>query len=50
MGLNANNEEALVNEDYYTGGNLAPAVEGALRQNNKLYNEVKSGTWSQPLC
>ena len=47
MGLNANNEEALVNEDYYTQGNLAPAVEGALRQNNKLYNEVKSGTWSQ---
>ena len=47
MGLNANNEEGMVNESYYTEGNLAPAVEGALRQNNKLYNEVKSGTWSQ---
>ena len=47
MGLNANNEEALVNESYYTEGNLSPAVEGALRHNNKLYNEVKSGNWSQ---
>ena len=26
---------------------VSPAVEGALRQNNKLYNEVKSGNWSQ---
>ena len=44
MGLNANNEEAVVIEDYYTEGNLATAVECTLRQNDKLYNEVKSGT------
>ena len=31
----------------FRSGNLSPAVEGALRQNNKLYNEVKSGNWSQ---
>lgn len=47
MGLNANNEEAEVREDYYTKGNLAAGVEGVLRKNDKLYNEVKSGTWSQ---
>lgn len=47
MELNLNNEEGKVNEDYYMQGNLSPAVEGALRKNNKLYNEVKSGTWSQ---
>lgn len=41
------NEELKVDEDYYTQGNLSPAVEGALRKNNQLYNEVKSGTWSQ---
>lgn len=47
MELNLNNEEAVVNEDYYTQGNLAATVEGALRHNNQLYNDVKSGTWSQ---
>lgn len=47
MELNLNNEEAKVNEDYYMEGNLSPAVESALRKNNQLYNEVKSGTWSQ---
>jgi len=36
-----------VNEDYFTKGNLESGVEGALRHNDKLYNEVKSGTWSQ---
>ena len=47
MGLNANNEEAVVNEDYYLKGNLAGGMEGALIKNNKMFNEVKSGTWSQ---
>ncbi len=47
MGLNANNEEGLVDERYYTEGNHAAGVEIALRKNDKLYNEVKSGTWSQ---
>lgn len=47
MGLNANNEEALVDEKYYTDGNHAAGVEMVLRANDKLYNEVKSGTWSQ---
>ena len=47
MGLNANNEEAVVNEDYYTKGNLEAGVDGIFRRNDKLFNEVKSGTWSQ---
>lgn len=47
MGLNANNEEAVVNEDYYLKGNHEAGVEMVLAKNNKLYNEVKSGTWSQ---
>jgi uncharacterized protein (UPF0210 family) len=47
MELNLNNEEAKVNEDYYTKGNLAAGMEGALIKNNKMFNEVKSGTWSQ---
>jgi len=29
MELNLNNEEAKVNEDYYTGGILAGGMEGA---------------------
>jgi len=47
MGLNANNEEALINEDYYTKGILEAGVDAVLRKNNNLFNEVKSGTWSQ---
>jgi hypothetical protein len=47
MELNLNNEEAKVNEDYYTKGILEGGVEGVLQHNDKLYNEVKSGTWSQ---
>jgi hypothetical protein len=47
MELNLNNEEAKVNEDYYTQGNLAGGVEGLLIKTDKMYNEVKSGTWSQ---
>ena len=41
------NEETKVDESYFMQGNLSPAVEGALRKNNQLYNEVKSGNWSQ---
>lgn len=40
-------DDLKINEDYYTKGNLEAGVEGVLRKNNKLYNEVKSGTWSQ---
>lgn len=47
MELNLNNEEAKVNEDYYLKGNLAGGMEGALIKNDKMFNEVKSGTWSQ---
>jgi hypothetical protein len=45
--LNLNNEEARVNEDYYTKGILEAGMEGALIKNDKMFNEVKSGTWSQ---
>ena len=41
------NELTTVNEDYYTKGNLEAGVEGVLRKNDKLYQEVKSGNWSQ---
>lgn len=47
MGLNANNEEAQVKEDYYMKGNHEAGVDIVLRKNDKLFNEVKSGTWSQ---
>ena len=47
MELNLNNEEAKVNEDYYTKGVLEGGIEGVLIKNDKLFNEVKSGTWSQ---
>jgi len=47
MELNLNNEEAKVNEDYYTKGILEGGMEGALIKNDKMFNEVKSGTWSQ---
>jgi hypothetical protein len=40
MGLNANNEEARVDEKYYTEGNHASGVEMALRKNDKLFQEV----------
>lgn len=49
MGLNANNEEALIDESYYMEGNHAAGAEMVLRKNNKLFNEMKSGTWSQVL-
>jgi|TARA_R110000868_G_scaffold156867_3_gene383972 hypothetical protein len=47
MELNLNNEEAKVNEDYYLKGNLEAGIEGALLKNDKMFNEIKSGTWSQ---
>ena len=47
MELNLNNEEARINEDYYLKGVLEGGVDGVLRKNDKLYNEIKSGTWSQ---
>ena len=47
MELNLNNEEARVNEDYYLKGNLEAGIDGILRKNDQLYNDVKSGTWSQ---
>lgn len=40
-------DDLKINEDYYLKGNLEAGVEGVLQKNNKLYNEVKSGTWSQ---
>ena len=36
-----------LSEDYYLKGNLEAGVDGVFRQNDKLFNEVKSGTWSQ---
>jgi len=47
MELNLNNEEAKINEDYFSKGILEGGIEGLLIKNNKMYNEVKSGTWSQ---
>ena len=47
MELNLNNEEAKINEDYYLKGNNEATAEAALRKNDKLYQEVKSGTWKQ---
>ena len=47
MELNLNNEEAKIDESYYLGGNLAGGIEGLLIKNDKMFNEVKSGTWSQ---
>jgi len=36
-----------INEEYYTKGILEAGFDGVFRQNNKLFNEVKSKTWSQ---
>ena len=44
MELNLNNEEGKLDESYYTSGNLAGGIEGLLINNNKMFNEVKSGT------
>ena len=40
-------DDLKINEDYYLKGNLEAGVEGVLAKNDKLFNEVKSGTWSQ---
>lgn len=40
-------DDLKINEDYYLKGNLEAGVEGVLAKNSKLFNEVKSGTWSQ---
>lgn len=40
-------DDIQVNEDYYSKGILESGIEGVLRKNDKLFNEVKSGTWSQ---
>jgi hypothetical protein len=45
--MELNNDTPEINEDYYTKGILEPMAEGALRHNDRLFNEVKSGTWSQ---
>lgn len=47
MELNLNNEEAKLDESYFTSGNLGSGIEGILIGNNKMFNEVKSKTWSQ---
>ena len=43
------NEESAprIDEDYFTKGNLEAGIDGVFRHNDKLFNEVKSGTWSQ---
>ena len=41
------NEDVKVNEEYYTKGILEGGIDGVFRHNDKLFNEVKSGTWSQ---
>lgn len=40
-------DDLKINEDYYLKGNLEAGVEGVLAKNDKLFNEIKSGTWSQ---
>ena len=42
-----NDDVPRIDEEYYTKGNLEAGFDGVFRQNNKLFNEVKSGTWSQ---
>ena len=45
--MELNTEEVKVDEDYYLKGNLSGGLEGLLIKNDKMFNEVKSGTWSQ---
>lgn len=40
-------EDVKISEDYYSKGILEGGIDGVFRHNDKLYNEVKSGTWSQ---
>lgn len=44
---NVKPETDEVNEDYFLKGNLEAGVDGVFRKNDKLFQEVKSGTWSQ---
>ena len=44
---NVMTDDIQVNEDYYSKGILEGGIEGVLIKNDKLFNEVKSGTWSQ---
>ena len=46
MALNMN-DDVKINEEYYSKGILEAGVDGVFRHNDKLFNEVKSGTWSQ---
>ncbi len=41
------NEDIKVNEKYYSEGILEAGIDSVFRHNDKLFNEVKSGTWSQ---
>ena len=40
-------EDVKINEEYYSKGILEGGIDGVFRHNDKLFNEVKSGTWSQ---
>ena len=40
-------DDVKIDESYYSGGILEAGVDGVFRHNDKLFNEVKSGTWSQ---
>jgi len=40
-------DDVQVNEKYYSEGILSGGMDGVLSKNDKLFNEVKSGTWSQ---
>jgi len=40
-------DEVKIDEKYYSGGILEAGIDGVFRHNDKLFNEVKSGTWSQ---
>lgn len=42
-----NEDDVKINEEYYTKGILEGGIDGVFRHNDKLFNEVKSGTWSQ---
>ena len=42
-----NDDDVKIDEKYYSGGILEGGIDGVFRHNDKLFNEVKSGTWSQ---
>ena len=47
MQLDLDNEQAKVDESYFSKGILEAGIEGCLINNNQMYQEVRSGTWSQ---